>query len=121
MKEDIKAVLPETPSLLEHSSMLSVPAENEENVRYLLTQMPFELESLATFIKEEIEENDPSSGMLKLLPGQNHCDGFFVARLRRKEYSGERNERRYEIYDIAGTDNMDECSGREGVSGKTAL
>lgn len=29
--------------------------------------MPFELESLAPFIKEEIEGNDPSSGMLKLL------------------------------------------------------
>lgn len=69
--------------VLVYSTCTINPAENEENVRYLLTQMPFELESLATFIKEEIEENDPSSGMLKLLPGQNQCDGFFVARLRK--------------------------------------
>lgn len=69
--------------VLVYSTCTINPAENEENVRYLLTQMPFELESLATFIKEEIEENDPSSGMLKLLSGQNQCDGFFVARLRK--------------------------------------
>ena len=70
--------------VLVYSTCTINPEENEENVRYLLTQMPFELESLAPFIKEEIEGNDPSSGMLKLLPGQNQCDGFFVARLRRK-------------------------------------
>ena len=70
--------------VLVYSTCTINPEENEENIRYLLTQMPFELESLAPFIKEEIEGNDPSSGMLKLLPGQNQCDGFFVARLRRK-------------------------------------
>ena len=70
--------------VLVYSTCTINPEENEENVCYLLTQMPFELESLAPFIKEEIEGNDPSSGMLKLLPGQNQCDGFFVARLRRK-------------------------------------
>lgn len=69
--------------VLVYSTCTINPAENEENVRYLLTQMSFELESLAPFIKEEIEGNDPSSGMLKLLPGQNQCDGFFVARLRK--------------------------------------
>lgn len=69
--------------VLVYSTCTINPEENEENVSYLLTQMPFELESLAPFIKEEIEENDPSSGMLKLLPGQNQCDGFFVARLRK--------------------------------------
>ena len=70
--------------VLVYSTCTINPAENEENVRYLLSQMPFELESLAPFIKEEIEGNAPESGMLQLLPGQNQCDGFFVARLRKK-------------------------------------
>ena len=80
----MRAKLVKPGGVLVYSTCTINPEENEENVRYLLTQMPFELESLAPFIKEEIEGNDPSSGMLKLLPGQNQCDGFFVARLRRK-------------------------------------
>ena len=73
--------------VLVYSTCTINPAENEENVRALLEQMPFTLESLSPFVKEEIEGNDLESGMLQLLPGQNRCDGFFVARLRKKKLS----------------------------------
>lgn len=56
--------------VLVYSTCTINPAENEENVRYLLSQMPFELESLAPFIKEEIEGNDPESGMLQLIESE---------------------------------------------------
>ena len=71
--------------VLVYSTCTINPAENEENVRALLEQMPFTLESLSPFIEEEIEGSDLDSGMLQLLPGQNRCDGFFVARLRKKK------------------------------------
>lgn len=70
--------------VLVYSTCTVNPAENEENIRWFLSQMPFELESLKPFLKEEIEGNDPGTGLLQLIPGQNTCDGFFVARLRRK-------------------------------------
>ena len=71
--------------VLVYSTCTINPEENEENIKWFLEQMPFEMESVSPFIDEEIENNNLESGMIQLIPGQNRCDGFFVARLRRKK------------------------------------
>lgn len=58
-------------------------AENEENVAWFLKKYPFELESLSPYLKGEIAE-EGKDGMLQLLPGIHKTDGFFIARLKRK-------------------------------------
>ena len=60
------------------------PYENEENVRWILDNMDFVTESLKGFIPDELIENEESD-YVTLLPGVHKCDGFFIARLRRKE------------------------------------
>lgn len=59
------------------------PAENEENVAWFLSKYPFTLESLFPYLKGEIAE-EGKDGMLQLLPGVHKTDGFFIARLKRK-------------------------------------
>lgn len=71
--------------VLVYSTCTINPDENEGNVRWLLSQGGFELESLLPYIHETVEGADLSSGMIQLLPGQNRCDGFFLARLRKVE------------------------------------
>jgi len=70
--------------VLVYSTCTINPDENEGNVRWLLAQGGFELESLVPYISQQIEGAEPESGMIQLLPGQNRCDGFFLARLRKK-------------------------------------
>lgn len=74
--------------VLVYSTCTINPAENEENVRWLLNTGGFWMESLAPYIKKPVEGADLSTGMMQLLPGQNASDGFFVARLRKR---GEKN------------------------------
>lgn len=70
--------------VLVYSTCTINPDENEGNVRWLLSQGGFELESFVPYIHQQIEGASPESGMIQLLPGQNRCDGFFLARLRKK-------------------------------------
>lgn len=70
--------------VLVYSTCTINPQENRENVQWFLQENPFELESLQPYITQEIEGQDLASGMLQLIPGQNQCDGFFIARMRRK-------------------------------------
>ena len=77
-------------------------AENEENVRWFLEHFPYEAVSLKGCLPEELTEKLtegrtlPESfageapektleqGYLQLLPGVYPCDGFFIARFRKK-------------------------------------
>lgn len=68
---------------LVYSTCTVNPGENEENVRWFTEHYPFETESLAPFLPEELKE-EGKDGMLQLLPGIHGTDGFFIARLRRK-------------------------------------
>lgn len=58
------------------------PEENEENVRWITENFPFETESLSPYLPECLKA-EGEEGMLQLLPGIHETDGFFLARLRR--------------------------------------
>lgn len=60
------------------------PDENDHMVEWILEHYPFELESLTPFLPEALLE-EGKDGMLQLFPGIHETDGFFLARLRRKE------------------------------------
>lgn len=59
--------------------------ENIENVQWFLEHYPYELESLDPYICEELQGETTAKGYLQLLPGIHKCDGFFMARLKRKK------------------------------------
>ncbi len=80
---------------LVYSTCTISEAENEENVRWFLEHFPYEAVPLEEcFPKELLEDSDPSSaqsihkGYLQLLPGVHRCDGFFIAKFRRKSLTG---------------------------------
>lgn len=58
--------------------------ENIENVRWFTEHYPYELESLDPYICPELRGETTAEGYLQLLPGIHKCDGFFMARLKRK-------------------------------------
>lgn len=62
------------------------PLENEENVRWFLENYPYEAESLDSRLPRELHSETTGKGWLQLLPGVHKCDGFFLARLKRKKY-----------------------------------
>lgn len=65
--------------------------ENLENVRWILEQFPFELESVEDFLPEEYRGATGAEGYLQLLPGVHPTDGFFFAKMRRKNKIYEKN------------------------------
>lgn len=58
--------------------------ENEEMVRYITDNFPFERESLKEYLPGSLQDEQTADGMLQLFPGEHDTDGFFIARLRRK-------------------------------------
>lgn len=58
--------------------------ENLDNVEWFLEHYPYELESLDPYLCEELKSETTRKGYLQLLPGVHQCDGFFIARLKRK-------------------------------------
>ena len=58
--------------------------ENEENVRWFLSHFPYEAVSLDDCLPEELRSETTKQGYLQLLPGVHQCDGFFIAKFRRK-------------------------------------
>ena len=56
--------------------------ENEENVRWIEENLDFEVESLKGYLNDEIVNDH--CGYLTLIPGIHKCDGFFIARFRKK-------------------------------------
>lgn len=70
--------------VLIYSTCTVNPKENEENVKWFTEAFPFQLESLAPYLPEELT-GEGRDGMLQLLPGIHKSDGFFLARLRRNQ------------------------------------
>lgn len=60
------------------------PKENEENMRYIMEELGFELESLDSYLPSSLHSTTTKEGYLQLLPGVHESDGFFIARLNRK-------------------------------------
>lgn len=61
------------------------PYENEKNIQWITNNLDFVTESLSGYIPEELVGSEGSNGYVTFLPGIHKCDGFFIARLRRKE------------------------------------
>lgn len=68
------------------------PAENQENVKWILENLPFETESLLAYLPEALKESmteeakkEAKQGYMTFLQGVYPTDGFFLARLKRKE------------------------------------
>lgn len=59
--------------------------ENQDNVRYITEHFPFVTDSLNPYLPRELWQLTTEEGYLQLMPGVHETDGFFVARLKRKE------------------------------------
>lgn len=59
--------------------------ENQENVNWFTENYPFELESLNPYLCEELHSETTEKGYLQLLPGVHKTDGFFLARLVKRQ------------------------------------
>lgn len=58
--------------------------ENEEMVRFLTENFPFEMESLDAYLPALLHSAQTAAGCCQLFGGLQETDGFFMARLRRK-------------------------------------
>jgi len=70
--------------ILMYSTCTVRKAENEEQVKWITEQFPFELESLDDFLPKKLQNEQTARGMLQIYP-QKEWDGFFLARLRREK------------------------------------
>lgn len=59
--------------------------ENQLNVKWFLENYPFRLESIDSYLCEELRSKTTKGGYIQLLPGIHRSDGFFIARLKRLE------------------------------------
>lgn len=59
--------------------------ENEENVRFILKNLPFEALDMRKYLPKLLQTETAKQGYLQLLPGIHDTDGFFMAAFRRIE------------------------------------
>lgn len=70
--------------VLIYSTCTINPHENEENALWIADNYPFELEDITPYLPETLKCGSATKGYIQLLPGIHDCDGFFIAKLRRK-------------------------------------
>lgn len=70
--------------VLVYSTCTINPGENERMMEWFLGSHPFETEDLSPFLPEALKR-EGKAGMVQLFPGIHETDGFFLARLRRKD------------------------------------
>lgn len=58
--------------------------ENQKMAEWIAKEFDFVLESLDEYLPEKLQNEETAGGMLQLYPDKHGCDGFFLARLRRK-------------------------------------
>ncbi|MFT4144881.1 MAG: 16S rRNA (cytosine(967)-C(5))-methyltransferase RsmB [Mobilitalea sp.] len=58
--------------------------ENTANMEWFLNNFDFSLESLNTYLPDELKSETTEKGYLQLLQGVHPTDGFFIAKFRRK-------------------------------------
>ncbi len=68
-----------------YSTCTIAQEENEENVAWFLEHYPYEPISLDPYLPEELRGETTKKGYLQLLPGVHPCDGFFIAKFRKKQ------------------------------------
>ena len=59
--------------------------ENEKNAARFLENGGFAPEDMTPYLPSDLSHTTADQWMLQLLPGRDNCDGFFIARLRRKK------------------------------------
>ena len=63
-----------------YSTCTIAKEENEQQVAWILENLPVKSESLEGCLPEEILKNTPEKSYVQLLPGRESSDGFFVAK-----------------------------------------
>lgn len=71
---------------LMYSTCTVNPGENMDNVHWFLKEYPeFELDDITDRLCDELKSDVIEKGCIQFLPGIHACDGFFLARLKKKE------------------------------------
>lgn len=71
--------------IMMYSTCTMNPAENEEMVRWICDKFGMEQVSMAPYMPEMLKE-EADKGYIQLLPGVHKTDGFFLAKLKRKQF-----------------------------------
>lgn len=83
--ENVQGMVKSGGTLL-YSTCTVNPEENIENVHWFLKEHPeFYLDDIQKELCPELKESVEEQGCLQLLPGVHQCDGFFIARMKRKK------------------------------------
>ena len=61
------------------------PRENEEMAEWIEKSLPLQPVSLDAYLPETLRNGMTRLGMLQILPGIQHGDGFFVAKFKKSE------------------------------------
>ena len=79
-----QAIVKEGGTLL-YSTCTVNPVENIENVHWFLKEYPqFELDDITENICKELKSDVIEKGCIQFFPGVHDCDGFFIARFKKK-------------------------------------
>ncbi|MDD6070075.1 MAG: 16S rRNA (cytosine(967)-C(5))-methyltransferase RsmB [Clostridiales bacterium] len=70
--------------ILLYSTCTINPEENMENAKWFLGHFDFEKEPIEELLPEELRKNMLEENMVQLLPGVHKCDGFFIAKFRKR-------------------------------------
>ena len=69
---------------LVYSTCTIAKEENDQQVDWILENLPLQLVSLKGCVCEELLENAEREGVLQLLPGRERTDGFFLAKFQKR-------------------------------------
>lgn len=54
--------------------------ENEDNVRWIQDNLPFEAAPLDEYLPKKLKSETSGKGYIQLIPGIHDCDGFFISK-----------------------------------------
>ncbi|NMA83853.1 MAG: 16S rRNA (cytosine(967)-C(5))-methyltransferase RsmB [Epulopiscium sp.] len=71
--------------VLVYSTCTITAEENIDNILWFIENYPFVLEDISSFLPFHLQGVESSKGFIQLFPHLHQIDGFFIARLRRKD------------------------------------